>query len=145
MAFRQGEAHDQERLSAQLGEYRTQAFTRSRDGETGEATGDYRVKDVAARYVTPGQIAGLEVGQACVRIGTRRPVAVRFPKLEAPAPEEARPAGEWRRPRRWRLAAPAPASGWACPRGGLTPEPGQDATPGAGHVARSWAASWGRS
>jgi type IV secretory pathway TraG/TraD family ATPase VirD4 len=79
IVFRQAEAHDQQAWSAQLGGYETQRFSRSLDGETGEATGNFRVRSAAAPYVRPGDLAALGVGQAYVRIGSARPVAARFP------------------------------------------------------------------
>ncbi|MDQ3702475.1 MAG: type IV secretion system DNA-binding domain-containing protein, partial [Chloroflexota bacterium] len=94
VVMRQSEPDDQAALSELLGEYATQEFSRSLDGETGEGTGDFRPKSVTKPYVTPGQIAALPVGQAYVRIAGGKPVAVVIPRVADGDGEEADPETE---------------------------------------------------
>ncbi len=88
IVLRQSEPGDQAAWSELLGTYRTQEFTRSLDGKTGEPTGNFRAKTVEAPYVTPGQIAALPIGQGYLRIAGGRPLAVVFPNTAGAQGEE---------------------------------------------------------
>ena len=94
VVMRQSEPDDQKALSELLGDYTTQEFSRSLDGETGEGKGDYRTRNVTRPYVTPGQIAALPIGQGYVRIAGGRPVAVVFPNTADGRREDADPEDE---------------------------------------------------
>src|SRR5262249_6968087 len=84
--------------SAQLGEYETQRFSRPLDGETGRPTGNVSARTVTERYVAPGALAALGIGQAYARIGNARPIPVRFPDFSdlagVPGEEDEAGAGD---------------------------------------------------